>query len=250
MKISLLLPCKNEIVGLRVYLPDLLAAGYHQLLVVDGGSTDGSIEYAESLGCEVVRQKGKGVPAAYRESYDKLTGDAIIVFSPDGNSKKEALPDLIAKLEEGYDLVICSRYKDDARSFDDTFMTGLGNWGFTLLISLFGHRYTDALVMYRGYRRDLPEKLGLTYSRGEKFENTRGMYSAWESVMCVRAAKAHLRITEVAADEPVRLDTTGQGLLLPATRIQHYRIGFYILMQIGEEIIRWRWPLRGGGYGP
>jgi hypothetical protein len=46
------------------------------------------------------------------------------------------------------------------------------------------------------------------------------------------------------------VDLSGQGVFLPATRIQHYRIGFYFALQLIEELLRWKWPLRGGGFGP
>jgi hypothetical protein len=163
----------------------------------------------------------------------------------------EAIQPLIDKLEEGYDMVIASRYKDGARSYDDTLLTGAANWTFTRLISLYGFRYTDAMVMFRGYRREVPEKLGLTLNRGEAYEvHSAGRYVSWEPLMSIRAAKARLRIAEIPADEPIRVDLSGQGMLLPATRIQHFRVGFYCGLQLIEECLRWKWPLRGGGFAP
>jgi glycosyltransferase involved in cell wall biosynthesis len=251
MTVSLILPCLNEIEGLRVYLPDFSTRGYHQLIVLDGGSTDGSVEYAKSMGCQVVTQTNRGMRAAYLNVYDHLTGDLVVTFSPDGNSLPEILAPLIAKLESGYDMVIASRYKDGARSYDDTFLTGAANWAFTRLISLYGFRYTDALVMFRGYRREVPEKLGLTLNHGDAYEvHSAGRYVSWEPLMSIRSAKAGLRIAEIPADEPVRVDLTGQSRFMPATRIQHFRVGFYFGLQLFEELFRWRWPLRGGGFGP
>lgn len=251
MTVSMVLPCLNEVKSLQLYLPDFVSRGFHQLIILDGGSTDGSIEYAASMGCQIVKQTRKGLRAAYLDVYDQLTGDLVITFSPDGNSLTEAIQPLIAKLEEGYDMVIASRYKDGARSYDDTLLTGAANWTFTRLISLYGFRYTDAMVMFRGYRREVPEKLGLTLNRGEAYEaNSAGRYVSWESLMSIRAAKARMRIAEIPADEPIRVDLSGQGTLLPATRIQHFRVGFFCGLQLIEEAVHWKWPLRGGGFAP
>jgi hypothetical protein len=105
--------------------------------------------------------------------------------------------------------------------------------------------------MYRGYRREVPEKLGLTVRQSDLYENHRaGRYTSWEPHMSMRAAKARLRIAEIPADEPARLDTAGQGHFLPATRIQHFSAGWYILIQWIDEWVHWKWPLRGGGFGP
>ena len=63
------------------------------------------------------------------------------------------------------------------------------------------------MVMFRGYRREVPEKLGLTLNRGEAYEvHSAGRYVSWEPLMSIRAAKARLRIAEIPADEPIRVD--------------------------------------------
>ena len=76
-------------------------------------------------------------------------------------------------MKEGYDLVIGSRYLDDAVSDDDTWLTGFGNWLFTKTINLLhGGNYTDAMVIYRSYRTKLIYDLELAtdkpYSIPEK----------------------------------------------------------------------------------
>ena len=85
-----------------------------------------------------------------------VTGDVVLTFSPDGNSIPEVIPQLVKKMEGGYDLVIASRYLDDAKSEDDDIFTGLGNWLYTKSINiLHGGRFTDALVIFRAYKKSL-----------------------------------------------------------------------------------------------
>jgi glycosyltransferase involved in cell wall biosynthesis len=236
VSVTLVVPVLNEIVGIRSCLPRLLETpGVDQVLVLDGGSTDGTREYAETLECDVVVQGRPGMRMAYMEAYPHIRGDVVITFSPDGNSIVETIPRLIEKMREGYDLVIASRYKDGAKSDDDTPLTKLANRAFTTLISTFGYPYSDAMVIYRAYRRELPRELGLTRERSDLWERTIGRYTSWEPQMSIRSAKAGLRIAEIPSDEPVRLDQGGSGRLLPATRIQHFRVGVACLIQLVEE---------------
>ena len=240
MKVTLVVPVLNEIVGLREYLPRLRTLPVDQILVLDGGSTDGTVQYAREEKCDLFVQTRPGMRMAYIEAYPKIRGDMVITFSPDGNSIPESIPTLIDKMREGYDMVIASRYKEGARSDDDTILTRLGNRAFTSLISRFGYPYTDALVIYRAYRRELPRQLGLTEERADWWERSIGRWTSWEPQMSIRCAKAGLKIAEIPSDEPRRLGETGSVPFLPATRIQHYRAGAACFTQLVEEVFVWR----------
>lgn len=240
MKVSLVMPVLNEISGLRQILPRIQRESVDQLIVLDGGSTDGSVEFALEQGWEVHKQTRKGLRLAYIEVYEKIKGDVIITFSPDGNSIPELLPRLIDEMRKGHDMVIVSRYLPPARSEDDTLLTRLGNFMFTRMINLlFGGRYSDALVIYRAYRRAIPQDLGMTEIRSAVYERWIGRYISWEPQLSVRCAKLKLRVAEIPGDEPPRLgDKIGGGFFLPASRIYHFRSGLACLYMILEEL--WR----------
>lgn len=207
-KTTLLIPVLNEIDSMREILPRIRREWCDQFLVVDGGSKDGSAEYARSLGYEVYVQREKGLRAAYFESFEHVRGDLVISFSPDGNSVPEKIPELVSKLKEGYDMVIVSRYLNGAHSDDDDLVTGFGNWMFTNLINFFfGAYYTDALVMFRGFRREIVDSLGLRTPVFfmEWAEKVLGTLSGWENQMSMRCAKARLKVTEIPGDEPRRI---------------------------------------------
>ncbi len=195
MKVSLVLFTFNEIEGMKVIIPRIKKEWYDELIVVDGGSTDGTIEYAKENGYFIFVQKEKGAGAAFREAVAKATGDTVIILSPDGNSIPEKIPELIDKMKEGYDLVIVSRYLKGARSYDDDIFTAFGNRMFTSLINLlFRTKYTDVLVMYRAFKREIVKKLGID-------TNT----PSWGNMMLLRATKNKLKITEIPGDEPPRI---------------------------------------------
>lgn len=194
MKVTLIVFTLNEIDGMKIIMPRIKKEWYDELIIVDGGSTDGTIEYAQEQGYFIFLQKEKGAGAAFREALDKATGDIVITFSPDGNSLPDKIPQLLAKMKEGYDLVTVSRYLDGARSYDDDIVTAFGNRMFTGLVNLlFETRYTDLLVMYRAFLKGKIENLGL-------YTDT----PSWGTLLLLRATKKGLRIGEIPGDEPKR----------------------------------------------
>lgn len=207
MKITLLVPTLNEIEGMRQIMPRIKKEWYDELIVVDGGSKDGTLEYCRENNYFVIVQKKPGIRNAYMEALEHITGDIIVTFSPDGNSIPEILPELIEKMKEGYDMIIVSRYLGPARSEDDDLVTSFGNWFFTKTVNvLYGAEYTDAMVIYRAYKRSLIYDLDLdkeeSYSIPEKLFRTR---ISWEPLLSVRAAKRKLKVTEIPGSEPPRI---------------------------------------------
>ena len=207
MKVTLLIPTHDEIEGMTQIMPKIKPEWYDQLLVVDGNSTDGTIEYCKEHGYPIVIQKKKGLRYAYIEALPYITGDIVITFSPDGNSIPELIPSLVEKMKEGYDMVIASRYDKGAKSYDDGVITGFGNWMFTSLINLlFGAKYTDAMVMLRAWKKEVFCNLDLdkdkSYELEEKIFRTK---VGVEPLLSVRAAKKKLKCANIPGDEPARI---------------------------------------------
>jgi len=234
VKVTLLAPVLNEIVGLRAVMPKVDPKWGLQIIILDGGSTDGSAEWSREQGYTVYIQKERGLRNAYREVWPLIEGEAVITFSPDGNCMPEAIPELIAKMEEGYDMVMASRYFGAAKSEDDDILTGFGNWLFTRTVNvLHGGNYTDVMGIYRIYRANLFQELDLdkdaSYRTAERLFRTR---ISMEPLLSVRAAKRKLRITEIGADEPPRIG--GER------KLQVWKWGAAYYFQFLSEVIRWR----------
>src|SRR5882672_5169184 len=127
MKVTLLIPTLNEAVGMRSVMPKVKKEWVDQILIVDGNSKDGTADIARQMGYDVVMQKTPGIRGAYMDALPFIKGDAILTFSPDGNSIPELIPVCIKKFKEGYDMVIVSRYAQGAKSYDDDAVTSFGN---------------------------------------------------------------------------------------------------------------------------
>jgi len=226
MKVTLLIPTLNEVDGMKAIMPLINKEWYDQLLIVDGNSTDGTIEFCKQQGIPIYIQQKKGMRHAYAEVWDKITGDVVVTFSPDGNSIPEKIPECIKKMKEGYDMVIVSRYKDGAKSLDDDIVTGFGNKVFTSMISIFhGFHYTDAMVIYRAYKTNLAQKLNLNDEKAYAFpEKLFKTTVSWEPLLSIRAARNKLKIAEIPGDEPKRVSGKRKLQVLPWGAVFFYQV--------------------------
>ncbi|MBN2407383.1 MAG: glycosyltransferase family 2 protein [Elusimicrobia bacterium] len=232
-RITLLVFTLNEIDGMKEIMPRIDAGWYDQVIIVDGGSTDGTLEYARSNNYPVHVQREKGLHRGFMEVHDMIEGDIIVTFSPDGNSIPELIPRLTAKMKEGYDMVIVSRYKGSAKSYDDDAVTRFGNWMFTKLINLlFNAQYTDAMVIFRAYRKDLVKDLDL--DKEETYLPEKWFFTSIsrEPVLSVRCAKKRLRTAEISGDEPRRIGGK--------RKLQIMRWGLAYFFQILREKVYWK----------
>ena len=230
MKATLFVLTYNEIEGMKAIMPRIKKEWVDEIIIVDGGSTDGTLEYAKEQGYVTYVQKKKGIRHAYIEGIPLVKTDYIISFSPDGNSVPEAIPNLIKKIEEGNDMVIASRYLEHAKSHDDDFVTRFGNWLFTKLINVFhGSNYTDALVIYRIYRKSLFYELKLDMEESYNMEKWFFTIMGIEPLLSIRCAKYKKRYTEIPEDEPKRIG--GER------KLQILRWGAAYLVQIIKERI-------------
>ena len=233
MKVTIVIPTFNEIGGMEVIMPRIKREWYDQLIIVDGGSTDGTIEYAKRNNYPIYVQTRRGLRQGLREAHELIRGDIIITFSPDGNCIPELIPQLIEKMKDGYDMVIVSRYAEEAKSHDDDILTSFGNRLFPIMINcLFGGNYTDSLGIYRAYKKDIIDRLEIHDDPKflHKAEDA-GILIGWEPKLSIRCAKRKLKVSEIPGDEPRRI--CGKRKMEP------FRTGPILLGEIIYEIFRW-----------
>ncbi|MEM2866360.1 MAG: glycosyltransferase family 2 protein [Candidatus Hadarchaeales archaeon] len=198
MKVSVIIPTYNEegkvgrvVEGVKRVLPRA------EVLVVDGGSTDGTVEEARDAGARVVRV-GRGKGLAVRKGAEEARGEVLLFMDGDGSYPPSSLPALLYPLLSGrVDVVRGSRFRGNS-SFSP--LRRVGNRLFSLLASLLHSPTSDLLTgMFAIRRRDLLS-LGL---RGSGFEV--------ETELFVKASRKGLRMQEM----PVRYSSEKGSKLSP-----------------------------------
>lgn len=155
-RISIVILARNERESLPKVLAELPADQVHEIVVVDGHSTDGTAELVRRLGHGVVTQEGRGYGLGVVSGIKAASGEFLTFMDADGSYDPGALPRMLELVEQGNDIVFCSRYLPGAGSDDDTIVRSVGNWLFTFLLrAMFGVRLSDALFFYALGRKEL-----------------------------------------------------------------------------------------------
>ena len=222
MSITIIILTLDEIDGVSTIMPQINKNWAEEIVFVDGGSTDGTVEKAKELGFDVIHQKNKGEGNACRIGTDATQSDYIMFFSPDGNDLPEDIPKLIEKTKQGHDVVHISRFGKNSISDDANWFEYFGNKMFTFLVnSFFGGNYTDALNGFRIIKRAFWDEL-----------KTDAQYLNIEQQTCIRLAKRKIPIYEIESREPDRIG--GERKMRPLT------VGAQLSYQIIKEFIFWK----------
>jgi len=161
LKLTIIVPARNECECLPRMLAEL-PTDVHEVIVIDGHSTDGTPDVVRKLGFRVETQEGRGYGMGIRSGIKLATGDVVTCMDADGSYDPEALGRLMAGIKDGNDGVFCSRYLPESGSDDDTPIRWLGNMVFTIMLRLLhGVRLSDSLFYYALIKRDVLQGLPL-----------------------------------------------------------------------------------------
>jgi hypothetical protein len=205
-RISLVIPTLNEAENLPYVLP-FIPEMVDEVLLVDGHSTDDTIEVARKLfpDIRIVMQEGRGKGSALRSGFKAATGDIIVMLDADGSTDPREIPVYVGALLSGADFVKGSRFMQGGGTADMPIHRRLGNWGFvTMVRMLFGGHYTDLCYGYSAFWSDVVPMLELD---GSGFEI--------ETMMNIRALCNDLKVAEVPSFEAPRVFGTGRLRTIP-----------------------------------
>lgn len=219
----------NEIEGLRQIFPKIPTHCVDEILAVDGGSTDGTLEFFAARGIRTIRQEKRGRGEAFRLAVREARTDWLVFFSPDGNEDPDDIPRLVQGLVDGSDMVIASRFMPGGRSEDDDkrlfASRRWGNLTFTRLANaLWGgpRRITDTINGFRGITREAFHRLS---------PDAEGY--AVEFQMSIRALQLGLEVLEIPTTESPRV---GRGV----SKLNAIPVGLQFLALMLRE---WAFPL-------
>ncbi len=208
------MPCLNEAATVGVCVKKAMdALGQHgvrgEVIIADNGSSDGSQQIAREAGARVVPVERRGYGSALQAGIAAAHGEFVLMGDADDTYDFSQLDQFVAKLREGYDLVMGNRFQGKIlpgampvlhRYLGNPVLTGLGRLFFKSPVG-------DFHCGLRAFRKDAIERLGL---------RTLGMEFASE--MVVKASRFGLRITEIPTtlapdrrDRPPHLRTWRDG---------------------------------------
>ena len=200
MKRTLVLLTFNEIEALPKIWDQIPLKAADEVLAVDGGSKDGTIDFFKSKGVRVAVQDRRGRGVAFRLGANEAKGEQIVYFSPDGNEDPNDIPKLFAALEAGADMSIASRMMEGAVNEEDIHWFRLRKWvnlAFGWVANILWNRgpyITDTINGYRGVTKRAmvqmaPDEDGFPI----------------EYQMSIRAMKLGLKVVELPTIEGQRL---------------------------------------------
>lgn len=198
--LSIVVPARNEAAGLRRLLPELASVSNNaEILVVDDGSEDDTALVCETFGVTLLRHRyPMGNGAAIKTGARAARGGIILFMDADGQHRPEDIPRLLAKLDEGYDMVVGSR--DDAshagahRAIANVLFNRFASW-------MVNHRVDDLTSGFRAVRAEcfrrflylLPNSFSYPTTCTMSFFRT-GLGVAYVPVsMPARIGKSHIR---------------------------------------------------------
>ncbi len=194
IELSVVIPCLNEEKSIEICIKKIQDVFKKnnivgEIIVVDNGSTDSSVEVIKKYPDVILLfEEQKGYGAALRKGIENANGKYIIMGDADNTYDFYEIPKFLEKLQEGYDLVMGSRFKGKilkgAMSWSHRY---IGNPILSGMLKLFfGGNVSDAHCGLRGFSKEAYQKMNL---------RTTGMEFASE--MVIHALKKKLKITEI-----------------------------------------------------
>lgn len=233
LNVCVIIPVYNEVANISRVIEEILAlppdpAFTLDILVVDGGSKDGTVEAACLAGARVIPQQERGYGAACFTGFEASTAEILVFLDGDYSDPPAAIPALLAPLlAERADLVLGSRTLSGLRRGALPAQAVWGNRLVTWLIRLlYGYKLSD-LPSFKAIRRERLASFSM-----------REMTYGWTTEMLVKSVRSKCRIVEV----PVTYRPRGGGQSKVSGTFKGSIKAAYFLLKTTFRYIRWQPP--------
>jgi glycosyltransferase involved in cell wall biosynthesis len=197
--VSVVIPTFNEAEAIAGVIGEIPRDIVREVIVADGGSTDGTQDIARAAGARVLNA-GRGYGRACQAGADAAEGSVIVFLDGDGADRGDLLGSIAGPVLAGtQDFVLASRTRgkrDPGSMLWHQVLAGrVAGWGMGVL---YGARYSD-MCAFRAIGRDALRRLGM-----------REMTYGWNIEMQMKAARAGLRIEEIPVPYRCRVGGTSK----------------------------------------
>ena len=193
--VTTVIPALDEEGSIGAVLEAIPRDFFGEVIVVDGGSKDGTAAIAASLGARVIQESRRGYGRACARGSAESRGEVVVFLDADGANDPREIPALVAPIANGKaDLVLGSRFKGTIAPGAMPWHQRFGNRFSAFLIRLLYGLPLSDLGPFRAVRRVLLDELSiedLTYG--------------WPTEMIVKAVRKGWRIVEIPVSCRVRL---------------------------------------------
>ena len=212
--ITLIIPAKDESESLPTVLKNLKKFKF-RILVVLHKTDQKTIKSIKRFKIKIIYQNGKGYGDALIKGINSCKTELFCIFNADGSFKPSEIKKMNKILErQKLDFVFGSRYQNNSGSQDDTWITFIGNFIFTLIGKIFFKLpITDILYTY---------VLGKTYKAKKLKLNQKNFSFCVE--LPIKAHRHGLRINDISAREKERIGGT--------KKVNAFKDGFLILLEM------------------
>lgn len=219
--VSVIVPTINEARNLPLVLAEI-PDGIHEVVIVDGHSTDGTREVARRAypGARIITQTGRGKGDALRCGFEAASGDILVMMDADGSADPAEIPRFVEALLGGADFAKGSRYCQGGGSADITPLRSAGNTALSATVNvLFGTSYSDLCYGFNAFWRHCLPAIDVDCTGFEV-----------ETLINIRVARAPLTVREVPSYERCRIH--GES------NLRTFRDGGRVLRTIVRERLR------------
>lgn len=191
-KVFIVIPCYNEEKVIKKVIKDIKNESWKNIIVVDDGSTDNTLQKAKEEKVFALRHvinRGKGAAVKTGLEFAKTKdADIVVTIDGDGQNNPKEIKKMVKKIEEGFDVVMGTRFKNKKNKIP-TFNKFANKFANFFIFFVYGIMVSDSQSGFRAYSKKALELLDLKMDRYE-----------FDSEVIREIARNKLKYTEIPID--------------------------------------------------